>query len=461
MAVNVGIHTVELSWELTVHPVLFRKLQQRLMRKGGKNWEGQYTGDGIARVSFVTAPEGRPYRALRLQVNPAVLFGNNRYSITPLDLVQNNLEALVNQWLESHYGCLPFKYPPAWKVYRLDVACDLPLEEGEPESYIQLAQQAPVPQGMQDQSNGHKLWNSYRIENLLETFQLYRKDLQLHEIGRDASEYENVLRIERQLKNGRINEVRKRFELRDKTLQELCRHDIIDTLLYERMATVFGELPSFVTTIEAEKRLLSDEGMPKSKRQKLTELLQDLSLEDGGLRALKNSGKMSSNTLRTRIAWMTDQGVSPLLLENGNKKVTLANPLSLIFWSWNDARAYAAEPDQRTDDTRSFQVASFGSSTDMLTETKEEEFSSTVPSEPIANRIWAVKLRFPSTCIWIYPGLRTVERHAQLPGDQSGINEVLKLQVVDPLEHRKMDRTVLMCGKRNKKKVVLPKCRSA
>lgn len=412
MVARVGIHTLELSWELTANPVLFQQLQQQLKRKGGKNWQGQYAREGISRVFFIQAPEGRPYRALHLQVDPAVIFGNAPFSITSVDQVRVFLVSWITKWLEAHYGSLPFKYPPSWKVYRLDVACDLSLKEGEAAAYIQLARQAAVPQGMRAMGEGNEAWNSYRIVNKLETFQMYRKDLQLQEKSKNAAGYENVLRIERQLENKRLNEVKERYHLCDKTIQEICCQAIVDELLYERLASVFGELPSFVTVSGAEQAVLCEEGMTKSKRQKLTELLHDLSPENGGLRTLKNSEKMSSNTFRKRIAWMTEKGISPLLLKENSKTVTLANPLSLISWNWLDARMDMPESTQNACDARQSDRETVGSSAEMIMEVVGAELLSSLSPEPTVTVLSAAGR---TTCLaaWLAHGGQALKRLAE------------------------------------------------
>ena len=237
-----GIDTINISCSLNQY--VWTRVRRFLIRKGGARWQYQYAKEGIHRISF-PCHEEFGYYALQLQLSPATLLGRMAFSITPAEVVKEQLPEVLTKWLVQHTGIHNWPDVLQWSANRVDFACDVQsLSQDEVDAYIALARSGSVPPSYKVLHRpAWKGTAAYR--NQSERVQFYDKGRQMLKRHSDAdpavlAAYQGTMRIEVQIKKDRLAFIQKKAGWQFRTLDHFLQPGLAEAIVRQRASEVVG-----------------------------------------------------------------------------------------------------------------------------------------------------------------------------------------------------------------------------
>ena len=331
-----------------------------LVRKGGSRWQYQYKKQGIHRITF-PCNEEFGYYALRLQLSPATLLERVPYSITPIELIREQLPQKLTRWLVERTGINNWDSPLHWVLDRVDYATDISeLMQEDMSVYIALARSGAVPASFKKL---HKdCWTSSAIYgNKNERIQFYDKGHQMRKRHPDAGEavlaaYQGVLRVEVQLKKDRLSHIRHDVKWPDRTLEQFLRQDLAETIVRQRVTEVVG-FTAFTNAGSSLQRLAAHRTngvVTLAKQKKLSNFISFVQ-DQPSLQVAKNfcstgMGPVSAATFSKYLGALSELGIAMPLIPGSYKLKSLpallpqpADGAVLAYKEWKQRQKSARE----------------------------------------------------------------------------------------------------------------------
>ena len=248
----IGIHTLTLRLDIDDFC-----LWHTLRRDLGRRSYGQYCHVGVVWFRFWQHVESGK-RFLYVQIDPALMLGHVRFSITLFKDIRWHLPRVFRQWFESR-SRVAVPNVLAWKVQRIDFAVDVRCESQDiANAYATMACNGRLPRYLSTKYAGTT--HNLHVKNKRECFQVYAKQRQIQDRYPDASPeiinyYSGVVRCEAQLNLEKIKSIAKENGFGGYTLSHFLDDELATSLITRRLEEIAGPAGEHRTLTSAKQRL--------------------------------------------------------------------------------------------------------------------------------------------------------------------------------------------------------------
>lgn len=248
----IGIHTLTLRLDIDDSCVW-----HTLRRDLGLRSYGQYCHAGVTWFRFWQHVESGK-RLLFVQIDPALMLGHVRFSITSFKDIKWHLPRVFCQWFESR-SRVAVPSILAWQVQRIDFAVDVRCESQEiADAYATMACNGRLPRYLSTKYAGTT--HNLHVKNKRECFQVYAKQRQIQDRHPDASPeilrcYSGVVRCEVQLNRAKIKSIAKENGFGGYTLNHFLDDELATSLITRRLEEIAGPAGEHRTLTSAKQRL--------------------------------------------------------------------------------------------------------------------------------------------------------------------------------------------------------------